>query len=91
MYGPGPYDHSWMFGGGMLFGGLGMILVWAIPVLLIFALVKYLLAKPRQDGHPPSAHQETALEILQKAYARGDISREEYLAKRDDLLGKTTD
>ncbi len=88
----GPYDHGWMFGGGMLFGGLGMILVWAIPILLVLALLKYLLGRARQErqaGQLPE--RETSLDILQKLYARGEITREEYLQKRDDLQGKGGD
>lgn len=87
----GPYDHGWMFGGGMLFGGLGMILVWAIPILLVLALLKFLLGQGRKDRQTGLSERDTPLEILQKAYARGDITREEYLRKKDDLLGKTTD
>ena len=30
--------------------------------------------------------EKTALDLLDEAYARGDITREEYLRKRDDLL-----
>jgi uncharacterized membrane protein len=31
-------------------------------------------------------HKETALDLLDAAYARGDIAREDYLQRRDDLL-----
>ena len=48
----GPGDCSWMFNGGMLQGGLWMILVWGIPLLLAFALLKYLFAKADNNNHP---------------------------------------
>lgn len=80
----GPYDHSWMFGGGMLLGGLWMIMIWGIPLLLAFALLKYLFSRPERKRE-----SNTPLDILNSAYARGDISREEYLQKRDDLQGKS--
>jgi uncharacterized membrane protein len=32
----------------------------------------------------------TGLEVLGRRYARGEIDRDEYLAKRADLLGYTT-
>ncbi|MBS0330117.1 MAG: SHOCT domain-containing protein, partial [Proteobacteria bacterium] len=32
--------------------------------------------------------QKTPLDILKESYARGDLSRDEYLQKRDDLLEK---
>lgn len=42
-------------------------------------------------GHMPVpvttvSQEKTALDLLDEAYARGDIAREEYLRKRDDLL-----
>lgn len=92
----GPYYHGWMFGGsGMLIGGLWMLLMWGVPLLVILALLKYLFARtPRRDdrdggaGGAGGTSATTALDILKQAYARGDISREEYLRKRDDLLEK---
>ena len=90
----GPYDHGWMFDGGigMLFGGLWMLLIWGIAFLLIVALLKYLFAKPGgksgRDIGPETQTPPIPLDILKEAYARGEISREEYLQKRDDLLEK---
>lgn len=87
MYGP---DHSWMFGGGgMVLGSLWMVLILGIPLLLLFALLKYLFAKPTRDGsQEDSRKKQTPLDILKETYARGTISREEYLLRRDDLLEK---
>ena len=86
----GPYEHAWMFGGGagLMFGGLWMLLMWGIPLLVIVALLKYLLGKPHADRSADAPTRKTALDILKEAYARGDISREEYLQKRDDLVDK---
>lgn len=73
MYG---YDHgAWMAG-----GWLGMVLIWLVPVVLLLAAVKYLAT-----GSRPGEKGKTPLEILEEAYARGEISREEFLQKRDDL------
>lgn len=86
----GPYDHSWMFGGGgMLLGSLWMVLVLLVPLLLLFALLKYLFSRPRDKIVPENIpEKDSPLDILKKTYARGDISREEYLQKRDDLVEK---
>lgn len=87
----GSYSHGWMFDDrvGVLVGGLWMILVFGIPLLLLAALLKYLFAKSRWDiGQKNTPEKKTPLDILQEAYARGEISREEYLQKRDDLLEK---
>jgi len=63
--------------------GLGMLLVWLVPIGLIAALAVYLINQNKSPKTP-----ERAIDILEKAYARGEISREEFLQKRDDLLGK---
>lgn len=89
MYGT---EHGgWMFGGGgggwMIFGWLWMVLIWLIPVLLLFALVKYLLGS-KNSGTAKEIPRQTALDILDEAHARGEITREEYLQKRDDLQRK---
>ncbi|TCV87433.1 SHOCT domain-containing protein [Sulfurirhabdus autotrophica] len=84
MYG---WDHGgWMFGGSggwMFFGWLWMALVWLIPVLLLFALVKYLFSV--RPGNENKSLDRTALNILDEKYARGELTREEYLQKRNDL------
>lgn len=87
----GPYNHGWMFDGGigMLFGGLWMILFLAIPLLLLAVLLKYLFTKSRGDGGQASEPERpTPLDVLKEAYARGEISRDEFLQKRDDILEK---
>ncbi|MBZ0093262.1 MAG: SHOCT domain-containing protein [Sulfuricellaceae bacterium] len=78
-----------MLGGGMLLGGLWMLLIWGIPLLVLFALLKYLFARPRGSaGREIKPASATPLDILKEAYARGEIGRDEYLQKRDDLLEK---
>lgn len=82
---------NWMFGSGtggwMIFGGLMMILIWLIPVLGLFALVKYLFGGQKSGESAKETHR-TALDILDETYAHGELSRDEYLQKRDDLQNK---
>jgi putative membrane protein len=73
---------EWTLGGG-LFMGLGMLLMWVVPIGLLVALVVYL-----NNQGKTTKQSERAIDILENAYARGEISREEFLQKRDDLLGK---
>lgn len=74
MYG---YDHgTWMFGGWFV-----MLLLWLLPVIALFAVFRYFL------GCQKSGQGKAALEILEQTYARGEISREEFLQKREDLKG----
>ncbi|MHB1075899.1 SHOCT domain-containing protein [Thiobacillus sp.] len=80
-----------MFDGGfgLLFGVVWMLLMWGIPLLLVIALLKYLFFRPHDKGGPDiRPEQKTSLDILKESYARGDLSRDEYLQKRDDLLEK---
>lgn len=89
----GPYNHGWMFdggGAGMLFGVLWMVLFLVIAIALLAALLKYLLGKSRggQVAAPDEPPLQTPLDVLKAAYARGEIGREEFLQKRDDILEK---
>ena len=77
------------FGGwGMGFGFLFMILFWALVIVGIVALVRWLPQKSQtdreQDGRAP-ARDRTPLEIVRERYARGDIDRKEYEQKKRDL------
>lgn len=83
MYG---YGHGWMYGDGglMALGWVWMTLVWLIPILLLIALVKYLLGGAGR-GRQAETPRKTPLEQLQEIYARGEISREEFLQRQDDL------
>lgn len=74
----------WEYEYGMGWGWLGMALFWLIPVLLILVAVKYLAGRNFGGDGGKSGK---ALEVLEERYARGELGREEYLQKRDDLRG----
>jgi putative membrane protein len=77
-------QHMMWWGGGwygMILGPLFMIVGLALAIALALALVRWLGGQP--SASPP---HETALEILRKRFARGDIDKEEY-AERRRLLG----
>ncbi len=78
----GWHGWEWTLEGGLIMG-LGMLLMWVVPIGLIVSLVVYLNNHNKSTKAP-----ERAIDILEKAYARGEISREEFIQKRDDLLGK---
>ena len=76
MYG---FDHGvWMFGGWVM-----MLVIWLLPFLVLFVGMKYLLGR---SGSAPAG--KSALDVLDEAYARREVSRDEYLQKRDDLQKK---
>lgn len=84
----GNHDGFWMWG----FNGIFMILFWILVILAVAALIRWLALPP---GTPSRTEREPkeegggshALDILEERYARGEIDREEFLRKREDLRG----
>lgn len=77
--------HDWGAGGGfgMGFGWLIMVLFWVLVIVGIVVLVRWLVAgSSRQSLEPP---KETALDVLKKRYAKGEIDRQEFEEKKRDL------
>jgi putative membrane protein len=74
------YDHmGWMMNGwGM---GFGMILWLVILVLIIAGVVWFVRAQPIGGG----PRRSLGLDVLEERYARGEISREEYLQMKRDI------
>ncbi len=83
-----PDDH-WMWHshwgwGGMWAGGLGMLLFWGVIILLIVLLVRGLGGGRAERGaSAPGAN--SALQILQERFARGEIDKSEYEERRKVL------
>ncbi|MBN1320638.1 MAG: SHOCT domain-containing protein [Thermoleophilia bacterium] len=79
---------------------LGIIL-WAIVVTTLVLVIIELVRRQRRVGLAPDAsdHQSwpamagvvpgapEALRVLDERYARGEIGRDEYFARRADLMG----
>ncbi len=83
---PGPPQGPWAWPYGMRGGGWGilmmmvsMVLFWGIIIGGIVLLVRYIFP---QSGLKVS---EDALEILKRRYARGEIEKEEFDAKKRDI------
>lgn len=70
------------FGG---FGGMGfvgmtlMLLFWVGVVILAIVVARSLFAQPQQDAH------QSAIELLARRYAAGEISEAEYEQARRSL------
>ncbi|MBI4686365.1 MAG: SHOCT domain-containing protein [Nitrospirae bacterium] len=70
------WDYRWGMGFG---GGLFMVLFWALVILGIVYLVKLIIGTKGEE------RGETALDILKKRYAKGEIGKEEFEDKKKDL------
>lgn len=81
-------ERAYEWGGGMhpMWGvwGIGMMLMmlvfWGVVVVGIVLGIRWLVS---QGKEPRSS--DSALDILRQRYARGDISKEEFDAKKRDL------
>lgn len=64
--------------------GLGMIFMmlvfWALVITAVVLGVRWLLSQGKES------RSDTALEILPQRYARGEINKEEFEARRRDLM-----
>ena len=76
--GPWQMSHGMMMGGGGM--GILMILFWAVVIVALVLLISAVFS-----GRQTSSHTESALEILQKRYARGEIDKGRFDAMRRDL------
>ncbi len=67
----------------MFLMGIGMLLFWGALILVPVLLAKALF----QSGQARSRNQtvETPRQILEQRYARGEITREQYLLMMNDI------
>lgn len=72
--------HWGNYGWGMGFGWLFMIVFWALVILGVVFIFKLI-----SDRSRPAEKGETALDILKKRYAKGEITKEEFERMKDDL------
>jgi putative membrane protein len=73
-------------GPGMMWGGWGMgwifmIIFWGLVVVSLVFLIRWLVGMSKT-----TKVEESALDILKKRYARGEINKEEFEQKKRDLL-----
>lgn len=97
MMGPG-FHHGWnaMGGGGLMF--LGGLIPLLLIGLVVFLAIRAFSGPGAHSMAPPTAYlppaptppgppRETALDVAERRYANGDITRDEFIRIRDDLAG----
>ena len=76
-----------MMGNGFGFGfgipGLGMILVWGLIILLIVWVVRLFAAGKGETENGRT--EQSARQILDERFARGEVDREEYEQRKRTL------
>lgn len=87
-YGYGPHwrmmgDWGWGYGG----YGLIHMVAWLVILVAIVVAVVWLVRSVAAPGVQQLPPRTTGLDVLEERYARGEISREEYLQKKRDITG----
>lgn len=77
------WDHHDWDGGWWIVMAIGMVLFWGLVAAALFWLARTVLA----DRHHAAgrARESSAIEILDRRLAEGDIEIEEYRARRGEL------
>jgi putative membrane protein len=82
-YHMGWWGYAWM--------AVGMVVFWALVVLAIVAVVRYVANDRRVDAHPAppqTAPPPSAEQILAARFARGEIDEAEFRERSAVLGGK---
>lgn len=78
-YGDWPAGMHWMWGTWGIGMALVMLLFWTLLITVLVLALRWLagVSRPR--------HVENPLDLVKRRYARGEISREEYDAAKQEL------
>ena len=71
----------WEYGWGMGFGWIFMLFFWVLVILGFVYVIRLGMTGAKKENSG-----ETALDILKKRYAKGEITKEEFEKIKDDLL-----
>ncbi len=77
--------NSWcpaFSGGGGWWGGIPMILLWLILIVAIFLGLRWALGKGGTSG---AVNRESALDVLKRRYAAGEIDRDHFQEMKREL------
>lgn len=87
-FGPNQTNNPMMNFGFSSLGGFGwifMILCWALIIVGIILLIKWLTAQSHGSNNPHN-NKKFPLEILKERYAKGEIDKKEFEEKKKDLV-----
>lgn len=75
-----------MMGGYGVFGWGFMIFFWILVILGIVYLMRLISEKNEPEKNEPVKLEKSAMDILKERYAKGEINKEEFDAKKKDLM-----
>jgi len=75
---PGGMMWGWGYG---FFGWLMMLLSWALIIAGAVLVIRWLVDQTRS----PALGSETALDVMKRRYAKGEITKEQFDAMKRDL------
>lgn len=82
-----PWDMPMMRGGWGMVMMIMMFIFWAAVMIAIVFLIRWLISSSGSGQRSERARDtDSALEILQKRYARGEISKQDYEDMRRDMM-----
>ncbi len=74
-----------MMNGNWGFMGFGWLFWLIIFLLILWIVARVIVSKRYREGSPPPAGEESALQILKRRYANGEISKAQYEEMKRDL------
>jgi putative membrane protein len=74
----------WGWGPMMHYGYGGGIFMWILFLIVVVLLVYFIVQATKRRGQMPT-QIESALDILKKRYAKGEITKEEFERMKKDL------
>ena len=85
------YGHDWGmmggWGGGTWWGPLQMIIWPLILVALVAGVIWFVRSPYAGAGRSQVPRRSSGLDILEERYARGEIKRDEFLQKKQEISG----
>jgi putative membrane protein len=79
------YGNDWNMMGGWG-GGFNMI-VWPLIIVVLVVGVIWFMRSPSYSGAGRPERRSSGLDILKERYARGEITRDEFLQKKQEISG----
>jgi putative membrane protein len=78
----GMHPGWWMWGAGAMVMMLMMLVFWGLVIAGLVLGIRWLARQGRED------RPDRALDILRERYARGEINKEEFEARKRDLASR---